>query len=414
MRFFIVTWGLVAATKGYKKGSRMENKLLPEEKGIRNQGVTESQEPAPSVLRIPVDVFSFSLALLAVLAVVFVLQWAKAIFIPLMLSVMISYALSPPVNLMQKWRIPRAIGAALLLLGIVGGTGSLVYSLSDDAVRLIETLPDAVQKIRLARFHERGTSESTMKNVQKAATELEQAASETGAPAPAAPRGVTRVQVEKPKLNVKDYLWMGTKGAVGFTGQLTMVLFLAYFMLVSGDTFRRKLVKITGPTLSKKKITLRVLDEITEQIQRYLLVQIFTSILVGVVTWLVFLWIGLEHAAIWGIAAGVFNAVPYLGPVIVTGGTALVAFLQFGTIGMALLVAVSSLVITSLEGYLLTPWLTARASRMSPVVVFISVLFWGWLWGVWGLLLGVPIIMIIKAVCDRVEALEPIGELLGA
>jgi predicted PurR-regulated permease PerM len=392
----------------------MENRLLPEGKSIRNQGVTESQEPAPSVLRIPVDVFSFSLALLAVLAVVFVLQWAKAVFIPLMLGVMISYALSPPVNLMQKWRIPRAIGAALLLLGIVGGAGSLVYSLSDDAVRLIETLPDAVQKIRLARFHERGTSEGTMKNVQKAATELEQAASETGSPAPAAPRGVTRVQVEKPKLNVKDYLWMGTKGAVGFAGQLTMVLFLAYFMLVSGDTFRRKLVKITGPTLSKKKITLRVLDEITEQIQRYLLVQIFTSILVGVATWLVFLWIGLEHAAIWGIAAGVFNAVPYLGPVIVTGGTTLVAFLQFGTIGMALLVAGSSLVIAGLEGYLLTPWLTARASRMSPVVIFISVLFWGWLWGVWGLLLGVPIIMIIKAVCDRVEALEPIGELLGA
>ena len=80
---------------------------------------------------------------------------------------------------------------------------------------------------------------------------------------------------------------------------------------------------------------------------------------------------------------------------------------------MALLVATTSLVISGLEGYLLTPWLTARASRMSPVVVFVSVLFWGWLWGVWGLLLGVPIIMIIKAVCDRVEALEPIGELLG-
>ncbi|OIO28680.1 MAG: hypothetical protein AUJ60_06990 [Nitrospirae bacterium CG1_02_44_142] len=104
---------------------------------------------------------------------------------------------------------------------------------------------------------------------------------------------------------------------------------------------------------------------------------------------------------------------PNLGPVIVTGGTALVAFLQFGTISMTLLVACTSLIITGLEGYLLTPWLTGRASRMSPVVVFVSVLFWGWLWGVWGLLLGVPIIMIIKAVCDRVEDLKPIGELLG-
>ena len=391
----------------------MKNKISPEEKSIQNKGGLESTESAPLMLHMPVDVRSFSLALLTVLAVIFVLNWARAIFIPLMLGVMISYALSPPVNLMQKWRIPRSIGAAVLLLGIVGGTGSLVYSLSDDAVRLIETLPDAAQKIRLARLKERGTSEDTIENVQKTATQLEQAASETGAQAPAAPRGVTRVQIEKPKLNVKEYLWMGTKGAVGFAGQLTMVLFLAYFMLVSGDTFRRKLVKITGPTLSKKKITLQVLDEIIDQIQRYLLVQIFTSILVGVVTWLAFLWIGLEHAAIWGIAAGVFNTIPYLGPVIVTGGTALVAFLQFGTIGMALLVSGISLVITGLEGYLLTPWLTGRAIRMSPVVVFVSVLFWGWLWSVWGLLLGVPIIMIIKAVCDRVEDLEPIGELLG-
>lgn len=391
----------------------MKNKDLPKERNVENKGGPECQEPAPLVLRTSVDVYSFSLVLLTVLAVIFVLHWASAFFIPLMLGVMISYALSPIVNLMQKWRIPRAIGAALLLLGIVGGTGALVYSLSDDAAHLIETLPDAAQKIRLTRLKERGTSESTIENVQKTATQLEQAASETGAPAPAAAHGVTRVQIEKPKLNVKDYLWMGTKGAVAFAGQLTLVLFLAYFMLVSGNTFRRKLVKITGPTLSKKKITLQVLDEITSQIQRYLLVQVVTSILVGVVTWLAFLWIGLEHAAIWGIAAAVLNTVPYLGPVIITGGTALVAFLQFGTISMALLVAGISLVITSLEGYLLLPWLTGRASRMSPVVVFVSVLFWGWLWGVWGLLLGVPIIMIIKAICDRVEDLKPIGELLG-
>jgi predicted PurR-regulated permease PerM len=278
---------------------------------------------------------------------------------------------------------------------------------------LIKTLPDAAYKFRLALLKERGTSQGTMEQVQKAATQLERAASETGAAVPATPSGVTRVQIETPKLNVKDYLWMGTKGAIGFAGQLSMVLFLAYFMLVSGDLFRRKLVRIAGPTLSKKKITLRVLDEITGQIQRYLLVQVVTSVLVGVTTWLAFLWIGLEHAAIWGIAAGVFNTIPYLGPVIITGGTSLVAFLQFGTISMALVVGGISLLITSLEGYLLTPWLTGRASRMSPLVVFVSVLFWGWLWGVWGLLLGVPILMMIKSVCDRVEDLKPIGELLG-
>ena len=391
----------------------MKNRSSSEGQSNGQDGGRESHESVLSALQMPVDVRSFSLALLAVLAVVFVLNWASAIFIPLMLGAMISYALAPFVKQLHKWRIPRAIGAAVLLLGILGGAGSLVYSLSDDATKLIETLPDAVHKFRVARLKERGTSEGTMESMQKAATQLEQAASETGAPAPDAPRGVTRVQIEKPKLNVKDYFWMGTKGAVALAGQSVLVLFLAYFMLASGDTFRRKLVNISGPTLSKKKITLRMLDKIAEQIQRYLLVQIFTSILVGVATWLAFLWIGLENAAVWGIAAGVLKTMPYLGPAVVCAGTALVAFLQFGTIDMVLLVSGTSLIITSLEGYLLTPWLTGRASRMSPVVVFVSVLFWGWLWGLWGLLLGVPIMMIIKAICDHVEDLKPIGELLG-
>lgn len=368
---------------------------------------------SPLALRVQADVRNLSLTVLTVLAVIFVLHWARAFFIPLMLGIMISYAFSPLVNRMQKWRIPRAIGAAVLLAGIVGGAGSLVYSLSDDAIQLIETLPEAAQKFRKTLRKEWGTTEGAMDQMQQAAVQLERAASETINPDATAPQGVTRVLIEKSTLNVSDYLWTGTVGAAVFAGQAVMVLFLTYFLLVSGDIFRRKLVRITGPTLSKKKITVQVLDEITAQIQRYLLVQIFTSVLVGVATWLAFLWIGLEHAAIWGIVSAVFNLIPYLGPVVVTGGTGLVGFLQFGTVGMALTVAGISLVITSLEGYLLTPWLTGRAGRMNAVMVFVGVLFWGWLWGVWGLLLGVPIIMVIKAICDRVEDYKPIGELLG-
>lgn len=391
----------------------MTDKPIATENNPSSNSTADPVEPPVTVLHRPVNISSSSLVVLAVIAVVFALFMAKAVLIPLMLAVMISYALSGPVNRMQKWHIPRAIGAAVLLLAIVGGAGAGVYSLSDEAVDLIETLPDAAKKLRLALGKEGKSSEGTMVKVQKAATELEQAASETGALPTALPRGVTRVQVEKPQLEVKSYLWMGTKGAIGFSGQLSMIVILAYFIMVSGDSFRRKIIKVAGPTLSKKRITLQVLDEITEQIQRFLLVQIVTSLLVGVVSWLAFLWLGLENAAIWGVAAGVLNIVPYLGPIIISGGTALVAFLQFGTIQMALLVAGTAMLITSLEGYLLTPWITGRASRMNPLVVFVSVLFWGWLWGVWGLLLGVPILMVIKAVCDRVEDLKPIGLLLG-
>jgi predicted PurR-regulated permease PerM len=380
---------------------------------LASQGTATPDATQQPTVRMPVDVHSLSLALLTVLAVIFALHWARAFFIPLMFGVMISYALSPLVNFMQKWRIPRAIGAAVLLIGIVGGVSSLAYSLKNEATATIETLPEAAQEFRQMLRKERGTSESAIEKVQKATTELEQAASDTRTPSPIPPRGVTRVQIEKPKFNIQDYLWAGTMGAVGFAVQLVIVMFLAYFLMVSGDSFRRKLIRISGPTFSKKTITLQVLDEITGQIQRYLLVQLFTSFFVGVATWLAFLWIGLEHAAIWGVAAAILNIIPYLGAAIVTIGTLLVAFLQFGTIGMALLVSGIALVITSLEGFLLTPWLTSRANQMNAAVIFAGVLFWGWLWGVWGLLLGIPILMAIKAICDHVEDLKPVGELLG-
>ncbi len=369
--------------------------------------------PPEPVARPPGNGRNWPRALLAVFAAIAMLHWARVVCIPIMLGVLISYALSPIVNLLQQWRIPRSLGAAVLLLAIVGGTGTLAWSLGDDAAALIETLPDAAQNFRRTLRREGVTSAGAIENMQQAANQLERAANETGVQASATPSGVTRVQIERPKLNVQDYLWTGTLGAAALAGEACVVLFLAYFLLTAGDTFRRKLVRITGSTLSEKRITVEVLDEITSQIQRYLLVQVVASVLVGVATWLVFLWIGLEHAAIWGIAAAVFNTIPYLGPVVVTGGTALVALLQFGTLEMAALVGGVSLLITSLEGYLLTPWLTGRASRMNAVAVFISVLVWGWLWGVWGLLLGVPIVMMVKAVCDRVEDFKPVGELLG-
>ena len=165
--------------------------------------------------------------------------------------------------------------------------------------------------------------------------------------------------------------------------------------------------------MSQKRITLEALDEITGQIQRYLLVQLFTSAIVGVATWLVFAWIGLEHAAVWGVVAAVTNLIPYLGAVIIGAGSALLGFMQFGRLDMALFIGAASFAIHGLVGNLLTPWLTSRAGRMNPVTVFVGVLAWGWLWGLPGLLLGVPILMAVKAVCDRVDDLKPIGELLG-
>ena len=363
----------------------------------------------------PVSIRSLSLVLLALFASVFVLQWAKAVFIPLMVGLILSYALSPVVNWLEARRVPRWLGAMVLLLVILGTTAGAAYSLKDEALKLVDSLPAAAQKFRQTMKGSPAKSDSTLQNMQKAATQIEQAAKE-GAPADVATtsRGALRVVVESPRFNVTDYLWTGTLGLIALVSQVVVVIFLTYFLMVSGDTFRRKLVKMAGPSLSSKKITLQALHEITGQIQRYLQVQLFTSAAVGVLTGTALWFIGLENAAVWGIAAGILNLVPYVGSLVIAVATALVGFLQFGSLNMAFLVGGASLFIHTIIGNLITPWLTSRASRMNPVAVFVGLLAWGWLWGVWGLLLGMPILMIVKSVCDRVDDLKPVGEFLGS
>jgi predicted PurR-regulated permease PerM len=373
----------------------------------------DPEDPTHVLLRVPVNVRSMSLVVLTALALLATLRWASPFFIPLMLGFMFSYALSPVVNWLQRVHIPRAISAGVLIVGILGGAGAAVYSFSEDANQLIESLPDAAKKLRDSMHARSGDGAHTpLGTVQKAAAQLEQAAQEAATPSPAA-RGVQRVMIEKPRFDIQDHLWNGTLGLVSLVGQITVVIFLTYFLLVSGDTFRRKLVKLTGPSLSNKKITVQALDEITQQIQRYLLVQLLSSVVVGLATALAFWALGLKHAAVWGIAAAILNLVPYIGSAVVAGAAALVAFLQFGEFNMALTIAGASLAIHTVQGNLIVPWLTSKTGSMNPVAVFIGVLGWGWLWGVWGLLLGIPILMGVKAVCDRVEDLKPVGELLG-
>jgi predicted PurR-regulated permease PerM len=372
----------------------------------------DPDDPSHVLLHLPVNVRSMSLVVLAVIGSLATLRWASGFFIPVMIGFLLSYAMSPVVDGLERLRVPRGISAAVLIVGIIAGSGAALYSFSDDANQLVASLPQAARKLRDSMHLHIGRGDSTLGTVQQAAAQLEQAAKEAGSPAPAA-RGVQRVVIEKPTFDVREHLWSGTIGLASLIGQVIVVTFLTYFLLLSGDTFRRKLVKIAGPSFATKKITVQALDEINDQIKRYLLVQVLASILVGVASGLSFWALGLKHAAVWGFGAGLLNMVPYVGSAVITGAAGLVAFLQFGEMRDAFGVIGASLAIHALVGNLLVPWWTSRASSMNPVVVFIGVLGWGWLWGVWGLLLGIPILMVVKAVCDRVDHLKPIGELLG-
>ncbi len=143
-------------------------------------------------------------------------------------------------------------------------------------------------------------------------------------------------------------------------------------------------MKLTGPSLSRKKITVQIIDEIREQIGVYLRTLVLVSTIVGIATWLAYMAVGMPNAAVWGLLAAVANAVPYIGPTLVAGAASVMAFSHFGTVGQALLVGGIQLVITSLEGFVLTPHLMSRSARMNPVAMFVGLLFWGWLWGAWG------------------------------
>ena len=223
---------------------------------------------------------------------------------------------------------------------------------------------------------------------------------------------MTRVQIEEPGFQASAFVWSTSLGLASAANQLIMVLFLTYFMLLSDQLFKRKLVEIVG-TLSQKKVTVTVLEDIAGQIEQFLVIQLVTSGIVAVVTGVALWAMGLQQAALWGLLAGIFNSIPYYGPLLVTAGLALVGFLQFGTIGMTIAVAGVSLLITTLEGSLLTPMLMGRAASMNQVAVFVGLLFWSWVWGVWGMLLAVPMMMVIKVICDHVEPLQPVGHLLG-
>lgn len=392
----------------------MPSPALPEKP--EEPGVTQaSSDHEPLRVHVPVGIQGLSLAVLAIFAGIFVLHWAKAVFVPFMLGLLLSYALSPVVNWLERRRVPRWLGSAVLVISIVAALSSTAWSLSGEALRLLDSLPAAVQKFKQSvKNTRRGAPDSTLESVQKAATQIEQVTRAGTNPPTATSRGALRVVVEPPRFDITDYFWTGTLGLAAVVGQFTAVVFLTYFLMASGDTFRRKLLKLAGPRISSKKITLQALDEITGQIQRYLQVQLLTSALVGVLTGAALWAVGLENAAVWGIAAGVLNLVPYIGSLVTAVASAMVGFLQFGSLNMAMLVGGVSLVIHTMVGNLLTPWLTSRTSRMNPVAIFAGLLAWGWLWGVWGLLLGVPILMMVKSLCDRVDDLKPVGEFLGS
>jgi len=384
-----------------------------------------SAEPKPSdslsaIPEVPVAVAiwqmptSLGMGIVACIAVVAALYLARAFFVPLLIGILASYALRPLVEGLTRCYVPRPVGAALLLGILVGAVVWGMVSLSSDAAAVIEELPEAARKVRQHASDARAGAPSTLQKIQEAATELQAAANDaTAQKPPLVDRPKLALREAEPSVWLRDFVI--TQSTLLFTvlAQAPIVLLLAYFLLASGTHFRRKLVQWVGPSLSRKKDAVRILQEIDAQIQRYLLAILLSNVLVALATWVAFLTIGVAQPAVWGMTAGILHFVPYLGPVIFAIVSGMAGFMQFDTAADALIIAGASLLISSAVGMFVSTWMQSRLSRINAAVLFIALLFFGWLWGIWGLLLGAPIVAIAKVVCDHVDSLNSVGELLG-
>jgi len=368
---------------------------------------------AVTALAIGYSRITMAVGVMAVIALVAALYLARAFFVPLLIGILASYALSPVVEWLKTLRVPRPVAAAYVLAVLAGGSSWIVFSLRDDAAAMIEKLPEAARKLRQNLSSARAGSPTALQNVQEAAKELEGATAEATGPKKGPVARVIAAREMEPTAWLRDFLFAQSALMIAVVAQAPIVILLTYFLLASGGHFRRKLVQFVGPSLSRKKDTVRILDEINTQVQRYLLAMLMSNALVGVGTWFAFEALGMQDAAVWGVAAGVLHFIPYLGPALVAVACGMAGFLQFGSLLHALAIASASLLVASVIGFVFMTWLQSRFARINTAVLFIALLFFAWLWGVWGLLLGAPLVAIAKVICDRVESLKPAGELLG-
>jgi predicted PurR-regulated permease PerM len=370
-------------------------------------------EGPPAPIRVPY--VELCVGVMAIFALIAALYFGRGFIVPLLIGILATYALHPLVDWLEAYRLPRAIGAIVVLTLLVGGVGWLGASMSDDAKAVIDKLPDAVRNMRKELSMTRSGTPSTLQNIQAAAHELQGAAADVGAnPSTPGKPAARVVAVQAPESTwLRDYTLAQSALLATVAAQTPIVILLTYFLLASGPHFRRKLLHIVGPSLTRKKDVVRMLEEIDSQVQRYLLTVIAANVMVAVCTWLAFLALRLDQAGVWGVAAGILHFVPYLGPALIAIGSGVAAFLQSGSLLYGFAVAGTSLLVSGLIGVVFMTWLQSRFARVNAAVLFIALLFFGWLWGAWGLLLGAPLLAITKVVFDRVELLKPVGDLLG-
>ena len=371
---------------------------------LRREKPEEEELPRPSIRRLrdvlqgPLSIRSLSLTGLFVLASFYTLYLARSFILPIVLALLLSFLLSPVVRgLKNRLRIPEGLGAALVIFGFLGSVGWGIYELSGPAYEWAEKAPQQMRRLerKLADF------KKPVQTVSKATQQVEKITQVGGSPP------TRKVEVQTESFGERMF-----NQASDFVAGGIVMFILLFFLLASGDLFLRKLIRVL-PSLADKRRAVEIARQIESDVSTYLTTITIINIGLGLATWGLLALVGAPNPLLWGVLATVTNYIPYLGAIIMYAVLTMVGFLSFDTLGQSLLVPGVFVGLNLLESYLVTPMVLGRRLTLNPVVIFLGLTFWGWLWGITGALLAVPIMVVVKIICDHSERLAPIGEFLG-
>jgi predicted PurR-regulated permease PerM len=363
----------------------------------------DEERPRPDLKRLrnafqgPFGVRSLALSGLFILAAFYTLYLGRAFFLPIILALLLSFLFNPVVRALKRLHVPEALGAGLVVFGLLGALVLGVYQLSGPAYDWAQKAPQTMRRLE-AKLRDFKKPVQTMSKATEQVEKITRVGSSRQPPT---------VEVRTESLGERVF-----SQATDLVANGLVMFILLFFLLASGDLFLRKLIRVL-PSLADKKKAVEIARQIETDISAYLVTITVINIGLGAAVWGITTLLGVPNPFLWGVLAMVTNYIPYLGAIIMIVVLAMVGFLTFKDTTQALMVPLSFVGLNLLESYLVTPMVLGRRLTLNPVVIFLALTFWGWLWGITGALLAVPIMVVFKIFCDHSEPLRPLGEFLG-
>lgn len=348
------------------------------------------------LLQQPLDVRSFALTGLFILAVFYTIYFLRAVLLPIILAWLLSYLLRPMVRTLSQIKIPPLIGSALILITLLSAVTLGVSALTAPAADWLAKAPSGFKELEYKLLPMR----RSMAEVAKAGGEIEKLAT---------PDSSTKMAVEVKRHPITETLYMRTPE---FVTNLILLVILLFFLLAYDGVFIAKLIKLL-PTLTDRKRAVSIAHDIEAHVSRYLFTVTLINCCLGIAVGTTVGLLGLPNPVMWGAMVAILNFVPYLGALTGIICMTIGAILSFDSLGYALIFPAVYLGFGALEGNLVTPWVMGRSLTLNPVLILLSLVFWGWMWGIAGVILAVPILAAFKIFCAHIKPMEPLAEFLS-